>query len=328
MKNKLLLTSALVGSVAFAGATFAETKVGGNIETTYNATSENGQDSTRGLGSETNISLSTSQDLDNGLTAKAGFVLENGNSDTEYLVVGNDTFNFAVANDYGNNLSSTVLPHISDQAGTIVQRDETATYDNMPVANAHNAHHVALNVNGAGGTFTARYTPSLADTRNGASTVTADGNSATEIMYTGSLGVDGLSVVVGQSEETAATDNGTEEGKYKKYGIAYNFGQFAVGIEKQESEDAAATADQIELDSDKASVTFAASDKLSLGLVYVETEKKDGGTKAANDEEIIMAQVGYNFGGLGIELSYADIDNVGNATGDSEALQIRTITKF
>lgn len=57
-KSKLLLTSALVGSVAFAGASFAETKVVGNIETTYNATSENGQDSARGLGSETNIGLS------------------------------------------------------------------------------------------------------------------------------------------------------------------------------------------------------------------------------------------------------------------------------
>ena len=328
MKNKLLLTSALVGSVAFAGATFAETKVGGNIETTYNATSEDGQDSARGLGSETNISLSTSQDLDNGLTATAGFTLENGNSDTEYLVVGNDTFNFAVASDYGNNLSQTALPHVSDQAGTIVQRDATATYDNIPVANAHNAHHVALNVNGAGGTFTARYTPSLGDTRNGASTVTADGNSATEIMYKGSLGVDGLSIIVGQGEEKAATDSGTNDGKHKKYGISYNFGQFAAGIERQDSEDAAAAGSQIELESDKASLTFAASDNLSLGLVYVETEKTDGGAKAANDEEIVMAQVGYNFGGLGIELSYADIDNVGNATGDSEAFQIRTITKF
>jgi len=328
MKNKLLLTSALVGSVAFAGATFAETKVGGNIETTYNATSENGSDSTRGLGSETNISLSTSQDLDNGLTATAGFTLENGASDTEYLVVGNDTFNFAVANDYGNNLSMTALPHVSDQAGTVAGADSTVTYDNIEVANAHNAHHVALNVNGAGGTFTARYTPSLSDTRNGASSVTADGNSATEIMYKGSLGVDGLSVIVGQGEENAATNTGKEDGKNKKYGISYNFGQFAAGIERQESEDAAAAGSQIELESDKASLTFAASDNLSLGLVYIETEKKDGGTKAANDEEIVMAQVGYNFGGLGIELSYADVDNAGNATGDSEAFQIRTITKF
>jgi hypothetical protein len=39
MKNKLLLTTAIAGTFAFAGASFAETKVVGNLETTINATS-------------------------------------------------------------------------------------------------------------------------------------------------------------------------------------------------------------------------------------------------------------------------------------------------
>jgi len=39
MKNKLLITTALVGSVAFAGASFAETKLTGNVEATYKSDS-------------------------------------------------------------------------------------------------------------------------------------------------------------------------------------------------------------------------------------------------------------------------------------------------
>jgi hypothetical protein len=328
MKNKLLLTTALVGSVAFASSSFAETKVTGNIETTLNSTSQSGQASDRSIGAETNIGLTTSKDLDNGLTATAGFLLENGASDTEYLVVGNDSFNIAIANDYGNNLSSTALPHVSDQAGTVAGVDSTVTYDNIEVANAHNAHHVALNVNGAGGTFTVRYTPSLGDTRTGASSIGDNGNSATEIMYSGNLGVDGLNVIIGRGEEKSQVNTGKDDGRNDKYGISYNFGQFAAGIERQESETAATPATQVDQESNKASVTFAASDSLSLGLVYVETEKSTGGVQASADEEIMMAQVGYNFGGLGIEISYADIDNAGNTSGSSEALQIRTITKF
>jgi hypothetical protein len=329
MKSKLLLTSALVGSVAFAGASFAETKVVGNIETTYNSTSENGTGSTGGtLGSETNIGLTSTQELDNGLTATAGFLLENGASDTEYLVVGNDSFNIAVANDYGNNLSMTALPHVSDQAGTVAGTDSTVTYDNIEVANAHNVHHVALNFNGAGGTFTARYAPNTSDSRNGASSVSAEGNSASEIMYKGNFGMDGLTVIAGRGEETHETAAGKNDGENKKYGIGYNFGNFAVGYEKQESESVATASTQADIDSDKFAVTYAASDAVSLGVVYIETEKSSGGAKLSKDEEITMYQAGYSFGGLGIEVSYAEIENAGNATGDSETFQIRTLTKF
>jgi hypothetical protein len=329
-KSKLLLTSALVGSVAFAGASFAETKVIGNIETTITGSSEDGQGSTQGIGSETNIGLSTSKDLDNGMSMTAGFLLENGASDTEYLTVGTDAFRLDIANDYGNNLSQTAIPHISDQAGTIIGlANATTTYDNIEVANAHNAHHVAINANAVGGTFTARYTPDVANTRSGASSNTDAGASATEIMYKGSFGVDGLSVVAGKGEEEAATSAGAKDGEHTKIGLAYNFGQFAVGVEQQDSETAAATASQVETETKKAGVTFAANDNLSLGVVMLETEKKSGGTKSANDEEVTMLQLGYNFGGLGIEVSYADVENAGNtANTDVETFQIRTITKF
>ena len=42
-----------------------------------------------------------------------------------------------------------------------------------------------------------------------------------------------------------------------------------------------------------------------------------------------MVSVGYNFGGLGLEMTYAEVENVGNAANtDAETFQIRTIQKF
>jgi len=331
MKNKLLLTTAIAGTFAFAGASFAETKVVGNLETTFNATShDTAQSSGRSIDAETNIGLEGSKSLDNGLTANYGFMIENGNSDTEFLTVGTDTVNVAIGTDFGNNLSQTAVPHVGDQAGTVAGAAGTVTGSNIPVANAHNASHVGININAVGGTITARYTPDLSNTRGTASNISGDaGGSATEIMYSGSLGVEGLKVIIGQGDEQAATNAGTEDGKHQKFSAAYNFGAFAVGAEKQKSETSAATASQVETDTNKVGISFAASDALTVGLNYQETEKKTGGTKAANDEEITMVTLGYNMGGLGIQIQYADISDLGNSAGvDAEALQIRTIQKF
>jgi len=334
MKNKLLITTAIAGTFAFAGASFAETKVVGNLETTFNAMSnDNKINSGRQIDAETNIGLTGSKELDNGLKATYGFLLENGNSDTEYLTVGTDTVNIAVGTDFGNNLSSSAVPHVGDQAGSIVRAgigSSTLTGGNIPVANVHNASHVALNIKGMGGTITARYAPDLSNTRGSATNIDNDvGESGTEFLYVGSLGVEGLNVIIGQGNTKDATETGTEDGKHQKAGFGYNFGSFALGAEKQKSETSASAATQIETDTNKVGVSFAASDSITLGLNYQETEKKTGGTKASSDEEVVMVSIGYNLGGLGIQLQYAQVDNHLNVSGsDAEAFQIRTIQQF
>ena len=333
MKNKLLLTTA-IASIAFAGSSFAETKIGGNLEQTFNTNSVDQDDAKTGrnFGAEHNISLSASKDLDNGLTASYGTVLEDGVSDTHYLTVGTDMVTFTVGRDYGKNISSTAIPHISDQAGTLVGDLMGGTYGNQLAAKAHNEDFASIDVNGAGGTFVVRYAPDMTSNRpaDSASDVASThdaGGSATEILYTGNLGVDGLNILVGQAKEEGK--DGAEDGKAKRYDISYNFGQFAIGIGRDESETAALTDSVVETETDKAGITFAATDNISLGINYLETEKKDGGTKAANDEEIVMFSVGYNFGGLGLEMTYSDVEHVGNAAAvDGEGFQIRTVQKF
>lgn len=332
MKKSLFTTTAFT-SMVLASVASAETKVFGDLETTFYSSSEEGINSYRAFGQETNIGLKSSMDLENGLTVNYGFKLELGNSDTRYLTVGSDTVKFSIADDNGNNISSSVIPHIGDQIGSVVgSLNGGSSNSEVSIANArinpHNEQHVSLDFNVAGGTLTARYTPSD-DNKRQADNSTDTGSSKQEYVYAGSLGVEGLKIQLGLAKENEEIDTGKDEGKAKKAGISYNFGQFAVGAEMHDTETAAASGSQLERDTVKYSVTFAANDNLSFGLQYAETERNSSGTKLANDEEIIMASVGYNFGGLGIELNYADVDHVKNAAStDAEILQIRTIQKF
>jgi len=61
MKNKLLMTTALIGSVAFAGSSFAETKVIGDVEATFKTKSRdlaaNERHGASGFGTEENIGV-------------------------------------------------------------------------------------------------------------------------------------------------------------------------------------------------------------------------------------------------------------------------------
>jgi hypothetical protein len=125
MKNKLLISTALVGSLVASSVSYAETKVSGNLEQTYSAVSYDltgdKQQGGRALGAEANIGLSASKGLDNGLNSKYGFVIEDGTVDTFYLTVGTDAVALTIANDYGTNSSNTTIPFVSDTFETVLR---------------------------------------------------------------------------------------------------------------------------------------------------------------------------------------------------------------
>jgi hypothetical protein len=332
MKNKLLLTTAIAGLVVIGGVAQAETKISGNLEQTFTAVSDDassGAASTSGLGAEYNIGLSSSAELDNGLTAKFGFNLEANNSaaaaDVHFLTIGNDTMSVSIARDNGNNLSATGIPHISDTASTVLS---TAAYNNLGISKSdgHNDDHIRADVNGLGGTLTLRYVPTDGGTGGQSAPAVEGNNSAYDVIYRGSLGVEGLSVVAGMHR---VEGTGTKEDlELDKYSVAYNFGQFAVGVERQDSKDSAAVGSQDELKSTSASVTFAVNDKMSVGFARYQTERTDAGVKDPDEEKINMIGVGYSLGGIAIDVNYAMAENFNNTTQDRDVLQIRTIQKF
>ena len=65
MKNKLLITSALAGSL-FAGSALAQTTITGSLDLTYNALSKDkdaGAASTRGVGRESQINIQNNSNV-------------------------------------------------------------------------------------------------------------------------------------------------------------------------------------------------------------------------------------------------------------------------
>lgn len=339
MNNKLLIGTALSSVIALTGSALAEVKVSGDVEATwrgvsYDKASENGGDN--GIGIETNVALTYKGNLDNGLSVKAGSVIEDGEADSEFLTIGGEVVSLTIGQDTGNNLSSTVVPHISDQSGTLLAQPTNSTakkgiaslYKNQFNLNdeSHEGAHVSLDAKVADGTFTVRYTPQNAQTRPSDSGIDdqQDG-SATEILYAGSLGVEGLKVQAGRVIETRDDDSAaTDDATLNKYGIAYNFGQFTVGAQKQNF-DSGATSNS-DTDATGFAAVAALSDQFSIGVRY---EKIDQDGKDS-DEKVKTLEIGYNMGGLGIEATYSDVENIGGlaANKDAEVFQIRTRQAF
>lgn len=79
MKNKLLLSSALVGSMISAGSAIAQTTVSGSLDLHYRAQKHDlsgGLNSNEGFGRETQLNISNKGKLNNGWDYLAGFSLE------------------------------------------------------------------------------------------------------------------------------------------------------------------------------------------------------------------------------------------------------------
>lgn len=336
MKNKLLVTTALVGSLV-ASAAVAETKVTGDLEQTMSGVSydgSNNQEGTTGFGAEVNIGLSGSKDLDNGLSSKYGFTLEDGSADTYYLTVGTEAVGVTLANDYGLNTSGTTLPFVSDTFETVV-RDNVAgnttkiDYQNHG-SNAHDKAHISVGGKVEGIQYVARYAPSSQNRASDSDIAGKDnkdnGGSISEVVIKGKFeGVGFLAGVEKAEKDFNASGVKAEDIKFQTLGLSYNFGQFAVGVtqKKEETGDAGREDKSIQY-----GASVALSDNFTAGIYYLENEK---GNKSSSekDEEIQMAQIGYNMGGLGLEFSYAEAENAGFASGsDYEIWQIRTKQKF
>ena len=329
MKNKLLLCSALVSAVALTSGVNAETKVGGNLEQIWKSVSRDKTDEkvngANHFGSETNISLSSSKELDNGLKASFGFTTEDGSTDAHYLTIGSDAVAITVGRDRGDSIDADVLPYISDDIATVTTYVAGNTSGGLQNGTtAHNADHIDIKANLGVASITARYAPSTnggGGDDNGSSTYDA-GGSSTEIVIKGNFGVEGLSVLVGQNENVEDTATG-EDDKIRKYGATYNFGQFAIGAQKG-TVDAGAGANT-KTTNTSYGATFAANDNLSVGI-YMGKSDKDG---EASDEESKMIQIGYNLGGIGLEIGHMQLENFAYAAGDDADITfIRTIQKF
>jgi len=334
MNKKLLLTSALVGSIAVAGSAIAETKISGDLEQTYASASRdlaaNKQTGDQGYGSEANIAMSASKDIDLG-TLKYGFKFEGDgdnsfDADEHFLEISNDALTFHFSRNSGsvNDLDGSVVPHVGDQNDTLATRAGTAAF-NSSYIDYRGGAYTGVSTKVLGGQVSLAY--GLGSTGTDSGTI-AGGASSVNASYIGSLGVEGLKVMLGRSEAESAT-GGTA--RFNKMGASYSVGPVAIGVDHQDFDDglgATASADNQTL---RYGVTYNVSDDLSVGVNYSETQVgvADSANTTAVDEEITTFAVGYNLGGLGVKLYVSNIDNLAGTTGDdAQVIQFQTKQSF
>lgn len=333
MLNKLKTTTALVGAltVAATSASVAETKVFGDIEQTFSSVSRDLEaskvDGTSGFGTETNIGLKSSKDLDNGMTAKYGFVLEadsTAKSDSKYLTLESGNIGVTFGEDTGKNIASGgVIPFVSDNFETVGGSSGAGlNFDSHGESlNVHENAHVSLDVKFEGGQATLRYAPNQTS-KAGDSTISS-GNSAMEYLVGGKTA--GISYLFGKmvgSEGDSATAG--DDNEYTVTGLGYNYNNITVAAERRKTDNGSTDA-TAEKTADQFGIATSLGDNFSAGIYLLQNERETTTT----EEEAKMIQIGYNLGGLGIDVSYMQIEDAAYVAGDdADVIQIRTKQKF
>ena len=332
--KKLLTTTALVGMLVSSVA-IAETKITGSIEQTYNSRSVGGGGAagSAGLGQETNLKMSASKDLDNGMKLSGVFNLESVDADTRNdtasIKLASGALSFEVGVDTGQHIHSNINPRVDD-----------APEDSMGITadsgfvryQAHDVQHIGVAYASPVGSLAVNYAPSSNGADAGSSSVADNGGSALEISFSGDLGVKGLKVLIGQetieANNSAVTTAGTLEEKERVLAFKYGQGPYAVGYTHRTFDDGNGTATNSIDKVTAVSATYAISNNLSVGYEKVTGEFE---SSAKLDEETDAITVGYNLGGLGVSFMYVETDNVAGGTtaaDDKDSFQIRTVYSF
>jgi hypothetical protein len=354
MKNKLLLTSALAGSLMFNGISLAQTTVSGNLDISYKAVSSDGTQTAntnnRYIGKETQINLANKGKLSNGLDYAAGFSLEyDGNEGTDDGVATrfNNTHNENVYIDFisGNTTFTVGVDHIqnSDRTlGVLIGEDAEDFADGIGGTTAgisiSSVGSDPASTYGAGimqktpiGTLSAFYTPhSNSGNQNVSSNdisapivVTANVKSAYELGFVGDLGVKGLSthLFYNKREKTITTE---QDVKGMNIGASYNVGQITGGINRKKVDTKTVGVDNKQMEY---SLAYAATKELSVGVNYSKADQSDKTT----DEKVKSIAVGYNMGPVVLVGQYGKVDGQGGATAntaDGDVLYLQLSTKF
>ena len=357
MKNKLLLTSALAGSL-MAGSALAQTTITGDLVLNYRSASfeqSGGLASTRGFGRESQVNIQNKGKLTNGMDYAAGFSLEfdgqnNAGTQASPTMERGTISNENVYIDFisGNTVVTVGVDHMQRVYGGATPQvtdniDDAAYLGNKTtfLVGANSTESAGIGIiqrNVAGFNLGAYYTPVNGDfggydtgTRNSPNATPR--NSSYELTAIGAdaFGVKGLSAVLQYNNEDKQVSANVGDTKSKWYGLGYNAGTFAIGYDRilNDKEDAA-SADATKDKTNRYGVTFAAAKDITLGLNQYETERTVHATGKDSDKEKSTAvQVGYNLGPVSAIANISRNENINFVNGaDADMITLRLATKF
>jgi hypothetical protein len=365
MKNKMLRTTALVGSLFVLGTSVsnAQTTITGQLDLSYRAVSNDAAgkkiDSFRGFGKESQINIANKGKLTNGMDYAAGFSLEFDGNDTAKsdatnkgdlsgavsgenvyidLISGNTTFTFGA--DHIQNPDSHA--HINPAGVGYITGYTTGVGGLYPTtANSpYNAYGAGIVQTIPGfGKASVNYVPNPTfGTSNIAGTVGPEiGNAGTvghydgkaesayELGFTGDLGVKGLSVMAFRMQETGLQQASGVTSKTKGHRIGASYNFGQVTVGLDKVETTSTSG--VEVDGKAASITFAATKDFSIGATYGKAESSAASTV---DEKIKLISLGYNLGPVAVNATIRDVENQNGLTsnGDSKDAIVRLSTKF
>ena len=364
MKNKLLITSALAGSLLAGGSALAQTTITGDLAIVYSANSKDlsaGAGSTRGFGRESQLNVANKGKLNNGLDYTASFGLEfdgrqlSNARGTELPSISNE--NIAISIISGNTAFSVGADHMQrGYAGAIpgvlnsieVMRaaGSSVTYVVGAGTSESMGAGITQRIPQLGLTASALYVPRTKDVgTEDISAVSSFGsvNSSYELTLVGAdaFGVKGLGLIYSYNDmqKDLSTYAGDVQGT--TMGISYNAGQFAVGVDRFVNKNAVTTTtatnesgnDTVgrEHETTRFGITFNVNPNLTLGLASASTDST--GQTTTGKEKVNTIQVGYNLGPVAVQASVAKYENLMSATGpvsgdDGKLAQIRLTTKF
>ena len=375
MKNKLMRTTALVGSMIALGSgiSVAQTTVSGNLDISYRAVSNNttgaGISSFRGFGKESQINIANKGKLNNGMDYAAGFSLEFDGNDLQgsgtntatyqglhgegvYLniISGNTTLHVGadhIQNPDSHGLINPVgVGYINSFGNNVAAAGNSAAQGMYPsVTNSpYQAYGFGVIQTVPGfGRLSAYYAPSAADAASGpdignnASINNFEGTSesAIELGFTGDVGVKALTVQAfhnrrDAADRTAVATAGESKVKGTTLTTAYNFGQITAAVDYRKMEGgskvAAGTPDE-EIKGKAASLTFAATKDLSLGVVYGKADSNL--TTKPSDEKIKIVAIGYSLGPIALNGEYTDTSRInGVDSADAKEFIVKASTRF
>ncbi len=356
MKNKLLATSALFGSLVIGSSAYAQTTVTGNLALSYKDMSDvsiagattGGIMSNRAFGRESQINVQNKGKLNNGMDYAAGFSLEfdGGRADDSVsdenvyidFISGNTTFTFGMDHIQNTNRTKGIL--IGEDASDLASGNPISTTTNfIQSAGSNPAQAMGFGIvqKTPIGSFSALYVPTAANSgsddnvgRKAGATTTAlesDRESAYELGFEGTLGVKGLNAHIFYNEEQKNAGNHRDLIGLN-VGASYNLGQVTVGYTRKENEaqgTSAATA--IDTKQDEFGVAFAVNQNLTLAANYT---KVDSSKAAAVDAKAKGLAVGYNLGPVSIVGQYNKFENVDGvaSSGEFDQFFVKAKTAF
>ena len=356
MKKTLLISSALASGIIYSGSALAQTTVSGQLDLHYKAFSMDGTSTSshRGIGRESQLNVQSKGKLNNGMDYAAGFSLEfdggapattagtNSNAATTEketvtneniyinIIAGSTTLHMGI--DHMQNSTNHSAPFVRNVLDDVAAGPGAMSATDQIGAKTKEAMAVGIvqNIPGTGINLSALYAPQGGSV-GGTDQVPGAGerNSSYEVGFTGTdpFGVKGAKIHYFKNKEdksniTVADVEGTT------YGVGYNFGQFALGVDVHKTNRKVKTDTVVsDMKNTMLSGTFAATKDITLGLVY----NKNDITGATADEKIKAVQVGYNLGPVVVTAEYADVEGIDGltaATASGQQGSVRLSTKF